>query len=141
MVTSIVERLGSICTDSTVWPSQVVTGTLVPEDDNAYGGVRVRLVAYLGPAKIAVQVDVGMGDAVTPAPEIEQFPALLDFPSPKVRAYPVYTVVAEKLEAMVKLGIGNTRMKDFYDVWILVQRFTLDGHLLREAIETTFSRR
>ena len=110
-------------------------------EDNAYGGVRVRLMGKLGTAEIPVQIDVGVGDAVTPAPEIATFPALLDFPAPEVRMYPVYTVVAEKFEAMVKLGIANTRMKDFHDVWFLAHRFEFDGPTLRKAIEATFARR
>lgn len=110
-------------------------------EDNAYGGVRVRLMGKLGTAEIPVQIDVGVGDAVTPAPETATFPALLDFPAPRVRMYPVYTVVAEKFEAMVKLGIANTRMKDFHDVWFLAHRFEFDGPTLRKAIEATFARR
>lgn len=110
-------------------------------EDNAYGGIRVRLMGKLGPAEVPVQVDVGVGDAVTPAPENASFPTLLDFPAPQVRTYPVYTVVAEKFEAMVKLGPANTRMKDFHDVWFLARRFDLDRALLRQAIEATFARR
>lgn len=110
-------------------------------EDNTYGGVRVRIMAKLGPAEVPVQIDVGVGDAVTPAPETANFPALLDFPAPQVRTYPVYTVVAEKFEAMAKLGIANTRMKDFHDVWFLTRRFQLDGPTLRRAIEATFARR
>ncbi len=110
-------------------------------EDNAYGGVRVRLMGKLGTAEIPVQIDVGVGDAVTPAPETATFPALLDFPAPQVRMYPVYTVVAEKFEAMVKLGIANTRMKDFHDVWFLSHRFEFEGPTLRRAIEATFARR
>jgi hypothetical protein len=110
-------------------------------EDNAYGGVRVRLMAKLGSAELPVQVDVGAGDAVTPAPETVTFPTLLDFPAPQVRTYPVYTVVAEKFEAMVKLGIANTRMKDFHDVWFLTRRFQLDEVTLRQAIKATFDRR
>jgi hypothetical protein len=110
-------------------------------EDNLYGGVRVRLLAKLGPAEVSVQIDVAVGDVVTPGPEIAMFPALLDFPAPQVRTYPVYTVVAEKFEAMVTLGIANTRMKDFYDVWFLMRRFQLDGSTLREAITATFARR
>ena len=110
-------------------------------EDTLYGGVRIKLLARLGTAEIPIQIDVGVGDAVTPSPEITEFPALLDFPAPKVRAYPVYTVVAEKFEAMVKLGARNTRMKDFYDLWFLSQRFEFDSVLLRKAIEATFARR
>jgi len=110
-------------------------------EDNTYGGVRVRLLGKLGSAAVPVQIDIGVGDAVTPAPETVNFPALLDFPAPQVRTYPVYTVVAEKFEAMAKLGVANTRMKDFHDVWFLLRRFQLDGATLRQAIEATFARR
>lgn len=98
-------------------------------------------MAKLGPAEVPVQIDVGVGDAVTPAPETASFPALLDFPAPQVRTYPIYTVVAEKFEAMAKLGIANTRMKDFYDVRVLTRRFQLDALVLRRAIAATFARR
>lgn len=110
-------------------------------EDNTYGGVRIRLLAKLGPAEVPLQIDVGVGDVVTPAPETVDFPALLEYPAPRVRTYPVYTVVAEKFEAMAKLGIANTRMKDFHDVWFLMHRFQLDGSTLRRAIEATFARR
>lgn len=110
-------------------------------EDNSYGGVRVRIMAKLGPAEVPVQIDVAVGDAVTPAPETASFPGLLDFPAPQVRTYPIYTVVAEKFEAMAKLGIANTRMKDFHDVWFLIRRFQLDGLILRRAIAATFERR
>lgn len=110
-------------------------------EDNTYGGVRVRLLAKLGSAEVPVQIDVGVGDAVTPAPETVDFPALLEFPAPRVRTYPAYTVVAEKFEAMTKLGIANTRMKDFHDVWFLTRRSQLDGATLRRAIDATFARR
>ena len=110
-------------------------------EDNTYGGIRVRLMGKLGPAEVPVQIDVGVGDAVTPAPESASFPTLLDFPAPYVRTYTVYTVVAEKFEAMVKLGMANTRMKDFHDVWFLARRFEFDRTILRQAIEATFARR
>ena len=110
-------------------------------EDNSYGGVRIRLLARLGSAEVPVQIDIGVGDAVTPAPENASFPALLDFPAPQVRTYPIHTVVAEKFETMAKLGIANTRMKDFHDVWFLTRRFPLDGPTLRRAIEATFARR
>lgn len=126
--------------DGIVFDPQSVQADDIRED-NAYGGVRIRLMGKLGRAEIPVQIDVGVGDAVTPAPEKATFPALLEFPAPQVRTYPAYTVVAEKFEAMVKLGIANTRMKDFHDVWFLAHRFEFDGPTLRKAIEATFARR
>lgn len=110
-------------------------------DDEAYRGLRVKLIARLGKADIPLQIDLGTGDAVTPEPVDADFPALLDFPAPHVRAYPVYTVVAEKFEAMVSLGVRNTRMKDFFDVRFLAGRFTFDGVTLHKAIRATFERR
>jgi hypothetical protein len=108
---------------------------------DAYGGVRVRLLALLGKGEVPLQIDLGSGDVVTPAPEMSVFPALLDFPAPHIRSYPIYTVVAEKSEAMVKLGITNSRMKDFYDLWFLSRRFDFDGPTLRQAVAATFARR
>lgn len=106
-----------------------------------YGGIRIRMTARLGSARIPLQVDVGFGDAVTPrATEIE-FPVLLDSPLPVLYAYPPETVVAEKLQAMVALGMVNTRMKDFYDVWMISRRFAFQGPQLAAAIEATFRRR
>lgn len=93
------------------------------------------------PFRLAVQVDIGYGDAVTPGPQQIEFPALLDFPAPKLGAYPIYTVVAEKLEAIAALGEINTRMKDFYDLWFLSERFEFEGAPLALAIRMTFRRR
>ena len=74
---------------------------------------------------------------MTPAPEDITYPTVLDFAAPKLRAYPLYTVVAEKFQAMVWLGIANSRMKDFYDIWIIMQKFPIEGHVLGAAIEAT----
>ena len=106
-----------------------------------YAGVRVNLIAKLANVKIPVQVDVGYGDAVFPGPETVTFPALLDFPAPTLRAYPIYTVVAEKLEAMVVLGEINSRMKDFFDLWFLCEHFDFERAILAQAVKGTFERR
>lgn len=110
-------------------------------DRQEYGGIRVTLVAMLGTARISLRVDIGISDAVTPAPRIATFPTLLDFPAPRVRAYPAETVVSEEFHAMVALGIANTRMKDFYDVWILSETRPFDGAALANAIAATFAQR
>lgn len=110
-------------------------------EDAVYGGIRVNVEARLEKIRIHVQVDVGFGDAVTPAPLEVEFPGLLDFPTPRLRIYPIYTVVAEKLEAMVLLGEANSRMKDFYDLWFLSRSFEFDGETLVSAIRATFARR
>ncbi len=105
------------------------------------GGVRVKLRARLGAASIPLQVDVGFGDAITPERLEAQYPTMLDHPAPRLWTYPRETMVAEKFEAMVRLGRLNTRMKDFWDVAALAARFAFDGETLRSAIEETFLRR
>lgn len=110
-------------------------------EEAVYGGIRVNTEARLGNVRVHVQTDVGFGDAVTPEPQEIEFPGLLDFPTPRLRSYPVYTVVAEKLEAMVLLGAPNSRMKDFYDLWFLSRNFEFDGETLVSAIRATFGRR
>lgn len=110
-------------------------------EEQEYGGVRVELVARITNAQVRLQVDVGFGDAITPEASVVEFPPLLDFPAPRMRAYPRETVVAEKLEAMVQLGMANSRMKDFYDVAVLARDFDFDGALLARAIRATFERR
>jgi predicted nucleotidyltransferase component of viral defense system len=110
-------------------------------DASVYAGIRITMEARLENARIPIQVDIGFGDAVTPDPEEVQFPVLLDLPAPRLRSYPLYTVIAEKLEAIVLLGEANSRMKDFYDVKFLSLRFEFDGQTLVEAIRATFNRR
>ncbi len=110
-------------------------------EEAVYGGIRVNTEARLGNVRVHVQTDVGFGDAVTPEPLEIEFPGLLDFPTPRLRSYPIYTVVAEKLEAMVLLGEANSRMKDFYDLWFLSRNFEFDGETLISAIRATFGRR
>ena len=107
-----------------------------------YGGVRVRFTASLGGAIIRVQADIGFGDAITPASPESDYPTLLpNQPAPHLRVYPRETVVAEKLEAIAKLGMLNTRFKDYYDLRYLAERFEFDGSVLAAAIAATFERR
>jgi len=110
-------------------------------EDQEYGGQRVKLVAMLGAARIDVQTDIGFGDVVTPAATRIEYPTLLELPAPMIRAYPRETAVAEKLHAMVALGMLNTRMKDFYDVRLLAGQFAFEGATLAKAIKATFVRR
>jgi predicted nucleotidyltransferase component of viral defense system len=111
--------------------------------DCEYQGVRITLIAYLAGTRtrIPVQVDVGFGDAITPHPVSVEFPVLLNFPAPRVLSYPRETVVAEKFQAMVMLGMSNTRLKDFYDLWVLATDFSFDGIVLGAALTATFERR
>jgi Nucleotidyl transferase AbiEii toxin, Type IV TA system len=111
-------------------------------EDNLYGGTRLSLLAFVGSARLPVQVDIGFGDAITPAPELVTYPTLLDgMDAPRLRAYPVYTVIAEKFHAMVELGIDNSRMKDFFDLAVIAKTSAVDGGVLLTALRATFARR
>jgi hypothetical protein len=126
--------------DGILFAEDTVHGENIREEQ-AYGGIRITLTAFIGQARLPLQIDVGFGDAVTPIPKTETFRSILDFPSPRLKVCPKETVVAEKLNAMVVLGIINGRMKDFYDVWSLCMRFDFDGETLGKAIRNTFVRR
>jgi predicted nucleotidyltransferase component of viral defense system len=106
-----------------------------------YGGSRLRTTAALAGARIPITVDIGFGDAVEPGVEDIDLPVLLDMPSPHLRAYPPETVIAEKFHAMVALGRANSRMKDYFDVWMLTSTFDLEPERMRQAIAATFARR
>lgn len=110
-------------------------------DESEYHGFRVRLEATLEAARITVQVDIGLGDAIHPAPKDVSYPVLLDAPPPNIRAYPREAVVAEKFHAMVFHGDRNTRFKDFYDLYVLANRFPFDGTQLAASVAATFERR
>ena len=130
----------SVEDDGIVFEATSVTAARIKEDAD-YEGVRVRLTGKLGSARLDLQVDIGFGDAVTPTPKTIDFPVLLGSPAPRLRAYPRETVVAEKFEAMVQLGIANSRMKDFFDLSFLARTFEFDGTVLTKAIVATFARR
>jgi predicted nucleotidyltransferase component of viral defense system len=110
-------------------------------EEQEYGGIRVIARATLGRARIPIQVDVGFGDAIVPEATEAEFPTLLDLARPKLRVYPRETVVAEKLEAIIKLGIATSRMKDIYDLHVLAKQFVFPGLTLARAIRATFERR
>ena len=110
-------------------------------EDNVYGGWRVTLESRLGNARLHLQVDVGIGDAVTPSPEWVELPRLLDFPTPRLRSYRPETSIAEKLETMVSLGLQNSRMKDYFDIYVLSEHESFNGRVLRDAVHDTFRRR
>lgn len=110
-------------------------------EDAEYAGVRVRFLATLGTARVHMQLDVGFGDAVFPAPVSAAYPTLLDLPAPVVRGYTRESIIAEKLHAMVKRGLLNSRVRDYFDIWLLSCQFEFDGLTLVEAIRVTFDRR
>lgn len=120
-------------------PDAVRVEAIRQEDE--YNGKRMTLRATLATARITLPIDIGFGDAVTPPATLTTYPSLLDFPSPTLRAYPREVVIAEKLHAMVIHDLLNSRMKDFYDLWILSQHFTFDAEALVKAISATFERR
>ena len=110
--------------------------------DANYSGLRISLTGYVDGARCPIQVDIGYGDAVTPAPETAEYPVMLpDTPVPILRVYPRYTVIAEKLEALIFLGMINTRLKDYFDLWVILTTTELDQNLLGEAITATLVRR
>lgn len=109
--------------------------------EDEYAGTRATMPARCGRARVALQIDMGLGDSVWPAPQRCTYPTLLDFPAPELLAYPREAVVAEKLEAMVVLGDRNSRIKDFFDLHHLAHRFEFDRATLSEAVRRTFERR
>ena len=106
-----------------------------------YGGLRLRTTASINGAHITATVDVAFGDALEPGAEVIDYPCMLDLPAPRLRAYARETVISEKFQAMVALGRANSRMKDFYDIWLLSQSFHFDNDRLARAIAATFERR
>ena len=109
--------------------------------ENEYGGLRIRAPADVGGARIVVNVDVGFGEATEPPAEWLDYPVLLDMPAPRLLGYARETVVAEKFQAMVALGLVNSRMKDYYDLWVIIRTFDIDRSRLARAISATFARR
>ncbi len=126
--------------DGVAFDPASVTITRIREED-VYGGRRVIVLGSLGPARLRVQIDIGVGDAVYPEPQVIDYPALLDLPAPRLRAYSPETAVAEKLHAMVILGSKNSRMRDFFDIRALARHEPFDGGRLAGAIRATFDRR
>jgi len=144
-VPTLVDVFRSVCAipvdDGIVFDLESVTGTEIRKAAG-YGGVRVDLRASLDGARLALQIDIGFGDVVTPDAQPITYPTLLaDVPAPKLRAYPKATVVAEKLHAVTVLGMTNTRMKDFFDLWVLLHDTTMNDAELQRAIGATFARR
>lgn len=110
--------------------------------ESNYSGTRLTLTGVIDNAKCPVQIDIGFGDAVTPAPELAIYPVMFDdMPAPSLRVYPRYTVVAEKLEAIITLGMANTRMKDYFDLWVILRDTPLDQKILLQAVVATLTNR
>lgn len=124
--------------DGVEFQPDTVKATEIRNEAN-YPGVRVALRAVLAGARISIQVDIGFGDVVTPGPEDAAYPVMLaTFEAPRLRVYPHYSVVAEKLEALTMLGIANSRMKDYFDLRIIALRTEFEGDLLKQSVKATF---
>lgn len=120
-------------------PDSIRAERITKEAD--YEGIRIRFLGALGSARIHMQIDIGFGDVVYPEPEELELPTMLNSPAPRLLCYSRESTIAEKFEAMVKLGVLNSRMKDFYDIWLLSRQFDFDGAKLTKAIRLTFKRR
>ena len=137
---TIAEILSIDAEDGLVFDDTSLTAAPIREDQ-VYGGMRLKTTAYLEKTRIPITIDVGFGDALGDPDYTLDYGSLLDFPSASVRAYSPETVIAEKFQAIVALGIANGRMKDFYDLWALPRSMELNIDNLRTSIELTFERR
>lgn len=126
--------------DGVIYAANTIETIRIKEDAD-YEGVRVLIECRLGQAKKLLQIDIGFGDVIVPRPQNMQYPTILDMDSPEMLVYSLESVVAEKFEAMIKLAKINSRMKDFYDVYMMTESFDFDGRILYEAIFETFQRR
>ncbi len=144
-VTTIEKVMKDVC-DTSVDPDglnfdpQTVKGMKTKEDAD-YEGVRVKFTGFLDRAEIPMQIDVGFGDVVYPKTKVIDYPVILDFPKPHLNGYPQESVISEKFEAMIKLGLLNSRMKDFYDIWLMMRQFEFKGANIASAIRETFNNR
>jgi len=144
-IETIVEVTREICRQE-VEPDGIVFDVTGIEAENIsedadYEGIRTRFRGSLDTARFIIQLDIGFGDIVIPSPEPTNYPTLLDLPAPRLRGYSRESTIAEKFEAMVKLGILNSRMKDFFDIWLMLHQFDFEGPILAKAISKTFSTR
>ncbi len=144
-ISNIIGLLKDVCrvpveADGLNFGTESFSGEVIKEDAD-YEGARILFIGYLDTARINMQIDVGFDDKVTPKAKTISYPVLLDYPAPRIKAYNKETLIAEKLEAMIKLGELNSRMKDFYDIYILSKTFSFDGNTLIKAIKATFKQR
>jgi len=126
--------------DGMTYNAETVTAVRISEDAE-YKGVRTRIQGSLGNARVSLQIDIGFGDIIVPGPVKIAYPTLLKFPAPELKGYTMESTIAEKFQAIVKLGILNSRMKDFFDIWTLSRTFDFRGEILAEALEKTFENR
>lgn len=144
-VTAIEKVVKDICkvrvpADGLTFDPDTISGQKIKEDAD-YEGVRIKFRGFLERSRIPMQIDVGFGDIVYPKTKVIDYPVILDFPKPHLKGYPAESVISEKFEAMVKLGLLNSRMKDFYDIWLMMRQFDFIGSNLAEALKRTFGHR
>jgi hypothetical protein len=142
---SIIAMVREVCLqevepDGLIFDPDSIRGQIITEDAD-YQGVRVHFRGSLDTARITMQLDIGFGDVVIPPPKLMAYPTILDLPAPQIRGYSKESMIAEKFEAMVRWGIMNSRMKDFWDIEVLSRQFDFDGKTLATAIKETFSMR
>ena len=117
------------------------SGTVASREEAIYDGFRVLIRVFLGKARTTLQIDIGLGDFMDPAPVVADFPTLLGHAAPRLQVYPREVVIAEKFHAMVEMGLINSRMKDFFDIWYLSKTFSFETERLSKAIQGTFKNR
>lgn len=144
-ITSIEKVIKDVCHVSTIpdglaFDPTTVKGLKIKEDAD-YEGVRVKFTGFLERSRIPMQIDVAFGDVMYPKVTHIEYPVILDLPTPRLKGYPIESMVSEKFESMVKLGLLNSRMKDFYDIWLLLRQFDFSGLKLTEALKRTFNHR
>ena len=140
-VSGIIKKIGNKSIDDGLMFNLDGLNYEILSQDSDYPGLRFRFTGYLGQAQIPMQIDIGFGDQVIPEIKEIEFPTLLGMEPPRISAYSIESVVAEKFEAALDLADLNSRMKDFYDIWVLSNNYEFDGNVLREAITATCSRR
>jgi len=144
-VDSVVAIAKKVCAqpvepDGLIFNPDTVKGARIAEEAN-YEGVRIRFQAGLGAARATLQLDIGFGDVIVPSPQPIEYPTILHFPAPRLRGYSKESLVAEKFESLLTLGILNSRMKNYFDLWTMSRQFDFDGQTLSMAIAKTFSNR
>ena len=144
-ITTIEKVIKNVCKipvtpDGLMFDLVTVKGQKIKEASD-YEGVRVKFRGFLDRSRIIMQVDVAFGDIIYPKQKTIDYPVILDLPKPRLKCYPAESVVSEKFESMVKLGLLNSRMKDFFDIWLIMRQFDFDGSKLIEALKRTFIHR
>ena len=138
--TVFAEFLSQGLDDGLVFDTEALSAQAITQEQE-YGGVRLKTIAHLGQTRIPITIDIGFGDAMTQSDYTIDYPSLLEMPTANVRAYPPVTVIAEKFQAIVALGLANSRMKDYYDLWAINNVQVIEPHALDAAIRATFERR